>query len=61
LSLSQNKIYCLCKELNIDEGFYFDLTTKVKDELNYARLRLNTELGNELIEEINKKNKETIP
>ena len=39
------KVYYLCKELDIDRGFYLDLKKKVKDEIDYIQRDLEREVG----------------
>ncbi len=43
------KVYGLCKELDIDKGFYLNLPKKLLDEINYIRGNLEKEIGKEVL------------
>lgn len=52
------KVYNLVVELNVDEGFYFELKKKIKGEIEYVERQLQIELGKELLESMKEKNTE---
>lgn len=49
------KVYELCKELDIDKGFYFDLIPKIKNEIEYTQKTFEQDVGKEFLEKINNK------